>query len=110
MAKPELQREGALRHEGRGPRASRPMGTDLRRAVELRRGIPFQSRLLELLDFSGLESRHLLNQLLYGLGGGLTNLYELHGRRIVRLIGRQNPPLVAISSIPSGHIGDGTRC
>ena len=79
------------------------MGTDLRRAAELRCGIPVQSRSLELLYFSGLESRHLVNELLNGLGGGLTNLYELHGRRIVRLVRRQNPPLVAIQVRLKGH-------
>ena len=101
---------GALGHMDRGPLAAHQLGACLRPAAELRGSVSLEGCLLELIEFRELASSHLFNQLLNGLGGGLTYLYELHGRRIVRLIGRQNPLLVAVSSLPSGHIGDGARC
>lgn len=47
-----------------------------------------ECRLLQLLDFGELLRRHLLNQLLKSLKGNLTNLNELHGRRVVRFVSR----------------------
>jgi hypothetical protein len=53
-----------------------------------------QGRLLELLDFRRLPSGHLVNQLVDGEADGLTNLNELHGRRLVVLGEGENPLLV----------------
>jgi hypothetical protein len=69
-----------------------------------------QRSTLELLDFSRLLGSHVVNQLLNGEAGGLTNLNELHGRKISPGLGARKSP-VGIHGIPrwSQEWGDSLR-
>jgi hypothetical protein len=84
----------------RGPLAGHATNSSAapRLTVELCSEMMCECDLLELFDFGGLASGHLFNELLKRLGGGLTNLCELHWRRVVRCNVRQNPLFVATKS------------
>ena len=69
------------------------MATGRRLTAELRRSVALERGSLQLLDFIGLASGHLVNQLLNGLGRGLTYLYKLHGRKNSTVAGAAKSPV-----------------
>jgi hypothetical protein len=78
----------------RGSRATRTAAsTPAGGNAELAGSVPRQSVLLQLLDFGTLAVSHLSDELLNGEVCGLSNLYELHGRKSTSSSGWEESPV-----------------